>query len=124
MKTLMTFALAFALGLAPNADAKNHLHVNENSTYLVMEKMALWLTNDGKLKLLFERQSGIANVEISTASQKVYHNAIALKNGARQTLDLSELGAGVYEVRVKIGKQVTTKTIVISQVSERSFQLN
>jgi len=91
---------------------------------VVSEKMALWLTNEGKLKLAFDRQEGVANVEIRTQSQKLYHNVIALKNGAQQTLDLSELGTGTYEVRVKIGKQVITKTVLIGQISERSFRLN
>lgn len=120
----MTIALACALGLASNAEAKSPAAGTETSTYLVSEKMALWLTQDGKLKLAFDRQDGIANIEICTPSQKLYREAISLKNGAQQTLDLSELGTGTYEVRVKVGKQVTTKTVVIGQVSERSFRLN
>lgn len=124
MKTLMTFALACALGLAPNANATTLAAGNETSTYVVSEKMAIWLTNDGKLKLAFDRQEGSANVEIRTQSQKLYHDVIGLKNGAQQTLDLSELGTGTYEVRVKVGKQVITKMVVIGQVSERSFRLN
>lgn len=124
MKTLITFALACALGLAPHAEAKIPTTGTETTNYVVAEKMAIWLTNEGKLKLSFDRQSGTANVEIRTHSQKLYHNVIALKNGAQQTLDLSELGTGTYEVQVKVGKQVITKTVVIGQVNERSFRLN
>ncbi|MPR36855.1 hypothetical protein [Salmonirosea aquatica] len=124
MKTLITFALACALGLAPDTDAKPLAAGTETSTYVVSGKMALWLTQDGKLKLAFDRQEGNANIEIRTQSQKLYHNVIGLKNGAQQTLDLTELGTGTYEVRVKIGKQVTTKTVVIGQVNERVFRLS
>ncbi len=124
MKTLITLALACALGLAPNADAKPLATDTETSTYVVSGKMALWLTNEGKLKLAFDRQEGTANLEIRNSSQQLYHNTISLRNGAYQTLDLSELGSGTYEVRVKIGKQVTTKTVVIGQVNERSFRLS
>ncbi len=123
MKTLMTNALACAFGLASDADTNDLATGTETSPYAVLEEMAIWLTSEGKLKLALDCQDGPETVEIRTQSQNLYQNVIALKYVVQRTLDHSELGTG-HLVRLKIGRQVTTKAVVTDQVRERSFHLN
>ncbi|MPR36857.1 hypothetical protein [Salmonirosea aquatica] len=122
MKTLMTFALACALGLAPNADAK--IPSAENSPYVVTKNMAMWMGDNGKLKVSFNRQEGRATIELRNGRSTLYQEVIALHGGAMQSFDLSRLPSGTYEIRVIIGQQVTSKTVEIGYVKEHTFKLN
>ncbi len=127
MKTLMTFAMAYALSLAANPDARSA--VNENaptakSTYVVTDKMAMYMAANNKLQLRFVRQPGYAFVEILEGPRTLYRNSIDLRNGANQRLDLSQLAPGSYTIQVNVGKETTTRTVQINWNTVRSLSLN
>ncbi|GHB75529.1 hypothetical protein [Persicitalea jodogahamensis] len=128
MKTLITFAMACALSLAAQPDARSAADGTNTSTakssYVVTDKMAMYMSSGNKLQLRFSKLSAMATVEVLNGPRTLYRNSIDLRKGANQLLDLSQLEAGSYTIQVSIGKQTTTKTLTIGWNSERSFQLS
>jgi hypothetical protein len=125
MKTILTMALACALGLAPKAlSATPEGTPDEKSTYLVTDKMAMYLASDNKLRLRFGHLDGNATVEVLNGPHTLYRSSIDLRKGAHQTFNLSELESGSYQIRVTIGKQVVDRTLVIRDHSGKSFRLD
>lgn len=128
MKTLITFAMACALSLASQPDARSADNGSKTptarSSYVVTDQMAMYMTGSSKLQLRFARLNEKASVEVLDGPRTLYRNFIDLRNGANQVLDLSQLAAGSYTVRVSVGKQTTVKTLTVGWNTERSFQLS
>jgi hypothetical protein len=122
MNTLFALALAFTLNTAPINDDKNTSR--ETSTYVVTDKFAIWLTDAGKLKLSMGQQNVMATIKLTNGSKTLYKNSIDLRKGAQQSFDLSQIGEGTYQIEVTIGDEVTTKTVQIGQVNERTVRLS
>ncbi|MDB5242716.1 MAG: hypothetical protein JWP57_3341 [Spirosoma sp.] len=123
MNTLFALALACTLSTAPNND-DNKITSRETSTYVVTENLALWLTDAGKLKLMMGHQPGKATIELRNEKGRLFVETVDLRKGVQQTFDLSEVTSGTYQIQVKIGDQVTTKTIQIDRVQSRTMQLS
>lgn len=121
MNTLLALALACTLSTAPTTDDK--ITSAETSTYVVTNKLAIWLTDAGKLKLLMAKLPENATIELWDEEGVLYQRSINLRDGAQQTLDLSQVPDGTYRIKVTIGQEVTAKTIQIGQVQERTFRL-
>ncbi len=121
MNTLFALALACTLSTAPNDDHK--INSRETSTYVVTDKFAIWLTDAGKLKLAMGQHPGKATVELRNEKGRMFIETVDLRKGAHQTFDLSDVATGTYQIQVKIGDQVTTKTIQIDRVQSRTMQL-
>ena len=125
MKTVLTLALACALGQAIEArSATPEGTPRVKSSYVVTDKMAMYVGSDNKLRLRFGQQNDHALVEVLNGPRTLYRNHLYLRKGTHQNLNLSELEAGSYQIRVTIGKQVTEKTLVISHRTEQIFLLN
>jgi len=126
MKTVMTLALAIAFGMAaPDTPCfASESTSPEKSTYVVTENMAMYLGTDNKLRLRFRHLDGNATVEVLNGPRTLYRSFIDLRKGAHQTLNLSELETGSYQIRVTIGKQTVDKTLIIRQHTEQSFLLS
>lgn len=122
MNTLFALALAFTLNTAPTTDDKTTSR--ETSTYVVTDKFAIWLTDAGKLKLSMGHQNTTATIKLRNGSTTLYQSNIDLRKGAQQTFDLSQMGEGTYQIQVTIGDEVTTKTVQIGQVQERTVRLS
>lgn len=126
MKTLMTLSLAWALGLAvPDTPGfAPESTSTEKSTYVVTDHMAMYLGSDNKLRLRFGQVPGSAIVEVLNGPRTLYRDRVDLRKGAHLNLNLTELETGTYQIRVSIGKQFTSKTLVIRNHTEQSFLLS
>ena len=123
MNTFFALALACTLSTAPNAD--NEPAVNETASYVVTDKVAIWLTDAGKLKLTLGRNDERATVELRHEKTTLYYQSVDLrKTAAMQTFDLSTLTQGTYQIRVTIGGQIISKTIQIESVQSRTCRLS
>lgn len=122
MNTLIALALACTLSTAPTADDK--LTSRETSTYVVTDKVAIWLTDAGKLKLSMAHQTGNASIEFRDQRSTLYRSTVNLRKGAQQTFDLSQVSEGSYQIRVTIGQEVISRTIQIGRVQERTVRLS
>ena len=122
MNTFFALALACTLSTAPKTDDKTTSR--ETSTYVVTDKFAIWLTDAGKLKLSLSRQNGKATIELRNQTGVLYQDVVNLRNGIQQTFDLSQVSDGTYQIQVTIGNEVTTKTIQIERVQERTIRLS
>lgn len=125
MKKVLIMALACALGQAPEArSAPSEGTPALKSTYVVTDQMAMYLASDNKLQLRFEKLNKGAVVEVLNGPRTLYRSFLDLRKGAHQTLNLAELATGCYQIRVTIGKQVTTKNLTISHLTKRTFRLS
>ena len=125
MKNVLIMALACTLGLASNARSGTQEGTpTVKSSYVVTDKMAMYLASDNTLRLRFGHVKENAIVEVLNGPRTLYRSHIDLRKGANQTLNLSELESGSYQIRVTIGKQVTDKMLFISRSVEKSFQLS
>ena len=128
MKTLITFAMACALSLATQPDARSADNGNKaptaKSSYVVTNQMAMYMTGSHKLQLRFAHLQEKATVEVLLGPRTLHRSSIDLRNGANQVLDLSQLEAGSYTVRVSVGKQTITRSLTVGWNSERLFQLS
>ena len=125
MKNVLVMALACALGLTPRVrSATQESTPTVRSTYVVTDKMAMYLASDNTLRLRFGQVNENAVVEVLNGPRTLYRNHIDLRKGAHQTLILSELESGSYQIRVRIGKQVTDKMLIINQSVEKSIRLS
>lgn len=121
----MTMALACALGLASNARcAPPEGTPTVKSTYVVTDKMAMYLGSDNKLRLRFAPLGKNAVVEILAGPRTLYRSFIDLRTAVQQTLNLSELETGCYQIRVTIGKEVTDKSLTIDHSAEKPFRFS
>ena len=123
MNTLFALALACTLSTAPTND-DNKITSRETSTYMVTDNFALWLTENGKLKLSMGQQDAKATIELRGDKGTLYHGSVNLRKGIQQTFDMSQVTDGSYQIQVTIGKQVTTKTIQIQHVQNRVVRLS
>lgn len=122
MNTLFALALACTLSTAPSTD--NKLVSRETSSYVITDKLAIWLTDAGKLKLSLAHQAGKATIELRNGRSTLYQNTVNLRNGALQTFDLSQISEGTYQIQVTIGQEVTSKTIRIEQDRKSLIRLS
>ena len=122
MNTLFALALACTLSTPPRTDDK--LASRETSTYVVTDKLAIWLTDAGKLKLSLAHQAGTATIEFRSEKGRLYQHTVNLRKGVQQTFDLSQVSEGTYQIQVTIGEEVTTKTIRIAQEQKSLIRLS
>lgn len=123
MNTLFALVLACTLSTAPNADDKKTTS-SESTTYIVTDKLAIWLTETGKLKLTMAQQASNATIEVRNQKGTLYQNTVNLRKGIQQTFDLSEMGDGTYQIQVTVGQEVITKTLRIEHSAERTLRLS
>lgn len=121
MNTLIALALACTLSTAPHDDKRPS---REPSTYVVTDKVAIWLTEAGKLKLSMGHQAGNASIELRDQRNTLYRSTVNLRKGIHQTFDLSQVTEGTYQILVTIGGEVIAKTIRIEPVQGRTVQLS
>lgn len=123
MNTFFPLALAATLSTAPNTNNDNRDPSKEPTTYVVTDKVAIWLTDAGKLKLAIGQNTRKATIEFQNQHKTLYTNTILLKKAVLQTLDLSQLPQGSYQIRVKADGWETVKTIQIEHSENHTFQL-
>lgn len=125
MKKVLTMALACALGLASHARCAPPEGIpTVKSTYVVTDNLAMYIASDNTLRLRLAALDRNAVVEILNGPRTLYRSFLARRKAVYQSLNLSELETGCYQVRVMIGKQVTSKTLTISHQTERTLRLN
>ena len=124
MNTFFALALACTLSTAPNVNSDDKLMSRETSTYVITDKVAIWLTDAGKLKLAMGHHNGNAIIELRDQKGVLHHGLVNLRKGAQQTFDLSQINEGTYQIQVTIGEQVTTKTIRIERSTKRVIQFS
>ncbi|GAB3959396.1 hypothetical protein GCM10028805_55430 [Spirosoma harenae] len=108
--------LAFLLGLTvTTASFANPMNPAGSETRVVM-------TNNHKIKLYIQPIATKGELSIRDAKgQTLYQSIVALKKGLSQQFDLSNLGTGTYQMTLKTGGQVVTKTFVVQADPDTSF---
>jgi hypothetical protein len=69
-------------------------------------------------------QNAKATIELRNAKEILYQDVVNLRNGAQQTFDLTQVANGTYQIQITIGQEVTTRTIQVERVQERSIRLS
>ena len=118
MNSLFAFALACTLSTVPNADDKTTSR--ETATYVITDKLAIWLSDGNKLRLSIGKQAAEATIEVSDQQHMLHRQTVDLRAGVIQQFDLSQVDAGTYRIRVTIGQEVTAKTIQIGSFQQRT----
>lgn len=121
MNTFFALALACTLSTAPNTDDKTLSR--ETATYVVTNKMAIWLTEAGKLKLSVGQHDGSAVIKLFDHKGTLYTSRVGLRKGIHQTFDLTQITEGTYHIEVTIGDEVVVKTIRVERHQSPVFRL-
>ena len=124
MNTFFALALACTLNTAPTATSDDKLMSRETSTYVITNKVAIWLTDASKLKLSMGHHDGNAIIELRDQKGVMHYDRVNLRKGAQQTFDLSQINEGTYQIQVTIGKDVMTKTFRIERSVERVIRFS
>lgn len=80
------------------------------------------MTTDQKIKLIVQPLLADGKVAITDASgHSLYTSTMNLKKGLGLQFDVSALSAGTYQMTLKTGSEVVTKTFVVQVVPYESF---
>lgn len=80
------------------------------------------MTADQKIKLIVQPLLADGKVAITDASgHSLYTSTMNLKKGLGLQFDVSALSAGTYQMTLKTGSEVVTKTFVVQVVPYESF---
>lgn len=80
------------------------------------------MTTDQKIKLFVQPVKAEGEVAITDASgHSLYTSTMNLKKGLGIQFDVSGLSTGTYQMTVKTGNEVVTRTFVVQPAPQESF---
>ncbi|UFH51935.1 T9SS type A sorting domain-containing protein [Spirosoma sp. KNUC1025] len=113
MKKILMLMLGLAVGTASFANP---------TTPQATTQTRVVMTADHKIKLFVQPLQAKGQLAIVDATgQPVYNSAVWLQKGLSRQFDFSSLGAGTYQLTLKVGNETVVKKFVLQANPNESF---